>query len=99
MKRVHVCAQPGCPNLTPCPVEGHTRPRNAPWSTDRDRKAQRHFRRMVLARDGYACTRCVEPRELEPHELVAHHIRDGYDMADGITLCRDCHREVDPNAR
>ena len=97
MRRVHVCSYispsgVSCHNLTPCPV--HSRPRNAPWSKDRDRKAQHEFRKAVLARDGYRCTRCASTGP-----LVAHHVRPGYDVSAGVTLCESCHRSVDSKAR
>lgn len=91
------CSQPGCPQLVnaanPCPAHG--RPLNAPWSQDRDRGAQHHFRNAVLNRDGHRCTRCH--RNDVP--LVAHHVRPGYDPSAGVTLCDDCHQALDANAR
>jgi 5-methylcytosine-specific restriction endonuclease McrA len=73
----------------------HGRPVNASWSTDRDRGAQHAFRQAVLARDGHACTRCHR----DDVALVAHHVRPGYDVSAGITLCDDCHADVDTHAR
>lgn len=97
MRPVRVCAHitregVSCPNLAPCPT--HSRPKNAPWSNGRNRQDQERFRRAVLARDGWRCTRCASRTQ-----LVAHHVRPGYDVSDGITLCEDCHREVDHHAR
>lgn len=97
VKRVKVCAWIGphgetCPELAPC--EKHARPRNAPWSTDRDRGQQRAFRAAVLARDGQRCVRCQATTD-----LVAHHVLPGYNPSAGVTLCRACHRAVDANAR
>lgn len=92
MRRVSVCSEPGCPVLMPCPVHG--RDPNAPWSGDRDYAAQARFRKAVLTRDGHQCTRCPATTQ-----LVAHHVRPGYEPSAGITLCRQCHKDVDANAR
>jgi hypothetical protein len=92
----HVDANGSCPELVnaknPCPKHG--RPLNAHWSSDRDRRAQQWFRDAVLQRDGYRCTRCPSTGP-----LVAHHVRPGYDVSAGITLCESCHQEVDAHAR
>jgi hypothetical protein len=78
-----------------CPRHAKDRnARNAPRSPNRDRTLQARFRRLVLARDGHACTRCGSR-----HKLDAHHIRPGYDIDAGITLCNACHTEVDSHAR
>jgi 5-methylcytosine-specific restriction endonuclease McrA len=63
------------------------------WSK-RDRTAQHHFRQAVLHRDGYACTQCGNTAGLQ-----AHHVRPGYALEDGLTLCRGCHRDADGHAR
>lgn len=89
-----------CPNLQPCPT--HARPNNAPWSTNRDRQAQHHFRQAVLRRDGYQCTRCGH-HDPTGRTLEAHHVRPGYDPSAGITVCtidaNGCHRTIDTHAR
>jgi 5-methylcytosine-specific restriction endonuclease McrA len=100
-KRTRVCSHidrsgRGCPNLQPCPV--HARPANARWSRDRDPAAQARFRRAVLKRDQFTCTRCGH-HDRTGRTLVAHHVRPGYATADGRTLCDSCHRAVDSNAR
>lgn len=92
MRSLKVCSRPGCHELAPCPR--HARPANAPWSRDRDRNAQRAFRQAILARDSYACTRCGSS-----DQLVAHHVRPGYDPDAGIALCARCHRAIDGHAR
>lgn len=98
MKRIHVCSfvsasGVSCHNLTPCPV--HSRPKNAPWSKDRNRGAQQRFRDAVLARDGHRCSRCGR----SDIPLVAHHVKPGYAVDVGVTLCQDCHKLVDDKAR
>jgi hypothetical protein len=87
-----VCAVVGCPELQPCPT--HSRPANARWSKDRDGAAQNRFRAAVLARDGHRCTRCGST-----WKLAAHHVRPGYDVECGVTLCGRCHGQVDKYAR
>jgi hypothetical protein len=101
MRRARVCSHidrkgSSCPNLQPCPI--HTRPANARWSPDRDPRRQGRFRQRVLERDGYRCTRCGHHAPTG-RGLVAHHIRPGYETSAGQTLCDDCHRAVDSNAR
>lgn len=81
-----------CPNLAPC--EQHSRPKNAPWSKDRDPSTQARFRQATLARDGYTCTRCGHV-DKTGRTLDAHHVTPDR----GVTLCNACHVEVDPNAR
>ena len=95
MTKTRVCPVAGCPQLTPCAT--HSRERSH-WSPDRDRGAQRAFRASVLARDSHTCQRCRTP-DPTGKTLQAHHLKPGYNPAHGITLCRDCHREVDRNAR
>ena len=101
MKRVHVCSYispsgVSCHNLTPCPV--HSRPRNASWSKDRDRKAQHEFRKATLQRDGYRCRRCGH-HDPSGKTLDAHHVTP----TEGMTLCNSkangCHAAHDKHAR
>jgi 5-methylcytosine-specific restriction endonuclease McrA len=82
-----------CPNLQPC--EAHpARDRNAPWSEGRSSTDQGRFRRAVLALDGFTCRRCGH-HDPSGRSLQAHHVSPER----GVTLCRDCHRAVDGNAR
>lgn len=98
--RHKVCANPHCAELAPCPK--HSRPKNAPWSKDRDRQQQHRFRLSVLNRDNWTCTRCGH-HDTTGKSLVAHHVRDGYEQNAGVTRCNrlanDCHGKVDANAR
>jgi 5-methylcytosine-specific restriction endonuclease McrA len=82
-----------CPHLQPCELHPG-RPKNAPWSPDRDTTQQGEFRRAVLERDKHRCTRCGST-----WKLVAHHVKPGYDVSCGVTLCGRCHGIVDRNAR
>jgi 5-methylcytosine-specific restriction endonuclease McrA len=98
------CATPGCPELVnaqnPCPQHG--RPLNAHWSSDRDRGAQQRFRDAVLARDDWTCQKCGHV-DHSGRTLEAHHLRPGYDIEAGVTVCsssvRGCHKALDPSAR
>lgn len=91
-RRQHVCSEPGCPNLIPCPT--HSRPEGESWGERRDSKAQDWFRRAVFARSSGWCERCkVKPA------TAAHHIRPGYAPECGIAVCDECHSAIDTKAR
>lgn len=69
----------------------------------RDRSERRtveyqQWRNAVFARDGYACQHCGDARggNLQAHHLkpFASHPHLRYDVANGVTLCRDCHEKV-----
>jgi 5-methylcytosine-specific restriction endonuclease McrA len=104
----HVCSHAGpdgsCPELVnrdnPCPTHG--RPVNASWSTDRDRSAQQGSADAVLARDHFTCQKCGHV-DTSGQTLEAHHLRPGYDIEAGLTVCsssvRGCHKALDPSAR
>lgn len=56
------------------------------------------WRTAVYARDGYKCLTCGDARG---GNLVAHHVKPfathpglRFDVANGQTLCKPCHREV-----
>ena len=93
---MHVCSRPGCAKLvtklTPCP--DHGRPKNASWSRDRDFKAHNRFRAAVMFRSGGVCERCHGAQA-----KVAHHVRPGYELEDGIAVCDPCHQAIDDKAR
>ena len=89
-ERTHVCSEPGCPQLVPCPKHGR-QPGEA-WST-RDYRAQARFRKAVWARSFGHCERCGQPAK------VAHHVKPGYDAECGLALCDECHMAIDNKAR
>jgi hypothetical protein len=70
------------------------KPRTAAGWPARDTAAHNRFARAVKKRDGYACRRCGATEDLK-----AHHVRPGYDVGAGITVCGACHRAIDPHAR
>jgi 5-methylcytosine-specific restriction endonuclease McrA len=79
-------ACPKCGRIEPCaahPRRGGTRPPS-------------HFRfaRAVKARDGHQCQHCGSTRQLEAHHLTPISAGGSDDPANGITLCKGCHRAV-----
>lgn len=96
MARVHVCAEPGCPELASpgrsrCP--GHDTPRKA-WahrgSTDNQaRAAHARWRRQAIKQQR-SCQVCGSTTKLD-----VHHLQDGRPMV----LCNEHHRMLDPHAR
>ncbi len=62
----------------------------------------KNWRREVFARDNYTCQRCNR----KGLRIQAHHIKSWsdnpdirYDVANGITLCIDCHRDIHRSQR
>ena len=77
---------------------------DSPWKWQRDRSAQKRFRRAVLKRDGYACTHCGASEDLRACHVIALHLLDAgdsrrYDPNNGTTLCGTCDRATDRYAR
>ncbi len=74
-----------------------------PNLTDEERTVKRHtlkdkvFRLSVFERDKFTCQKCGDNRggNLEAHHILNHwkykNLR--YDVNNGITLCKDCHKE------
>jgi hypothetical protein len=89
-----VCAVVGCPNLKPCP-DHPGRPRNAPWSRDRDNAGHLRHRRSLIAERGAFCERCGWATTPDGRGLHMHHVSSEVVQL----LCRDCHRDIDRNAR
>jgi hypothetical protein len=88
---IHVCSEPGCPQLAPC--QTHGRSEHEGW-TSRDRKSQDFFRRSVFARSSGWCERCTKRPA-----TVAHHVKPGYEPGCGLALCDECHMAIDNKAR
>ena len=87
----------GCTNLVnakePCPK--HSRPKNAPWSKDRDHAAHLALRRQLIKHHGPICQRCGWNAPKTGQGLEMHHW-----SAERVSLlCSDCHKEVDNHAR
>lgn len=63
------------------------------YVVDRDSPEVRAWRKVVLARDGYACVECGETTNLEAHHVVrwADSPELRVDPDNGMTLCSDCH--------
>jgi hypothetical protein len=92
------------PMLATCSVCGRvSESSRCPDHPRRSSAAQQRFRVAVLLRDGHRCRRCGSNAD-----VVAAHwpipLRSfgadpaAYDPRHGITLCRDCHRRMDPHA-
>jgi predicted restriction endonuclease len=103
------CLEPGCGELlrlsgpSRCPT--HRRDQRKSWSWDRNHAAHKRFARAVKKRDGYRCTfvedgvRCSATTDLVAHHLVPLAAQGGDDPANGVTVCRAHHRQVDRHAR
>jgi 5-methylcytosine-specific restriction endonuclease McrA len=52
------------------------------------------LRRKVLDRDGWRCQNCGRTRELQVHHLRFRSALGDDDLANLITLCFSCHKEI-----
>ena len=62
----------------------------------------RNWRRMVLYRDNYACQICEKVGGLlEVHHIIpfAHNKKLRFNLDNGITMCRDCHKKTSSYAK
>jgi predicted restriction endonuclease len=82
------------------------RPGQTHRSPGRDSWKQDQFRRAVLARDGHACRwldgagrRCGVTTDLRACHIVPFAETGGYDVDNGITLCRTHDMATDRYAR
>jgi hypothetical protein len=59
----------------------------------RNMPAYREWRTAVYERDGYTCQECGAKSRLVAHHLRrwADHPEGRFDLANGVTLCRECH--------
>lgn len=70
------------------------------WSPDRNLAAHVRMRRAVRRRAGGRCEQVENGQRCTSSVgLQMHHLRPGYEPEDGVLLCRDHHRAVDPYAR
>lgn len=64
---------------------------------DMGRKEYIKWRNAVFYRDNYKCQKCNSVKKLEAHHLKSYskfpELR--YDVSNGITLCKECHQQVD----
>lgn len=55
------------------------------------------WRAAVFKRDDYTCTHCgTRHTNIEAHHIksFSEHIEDRFDVGNGITLCKKCHKEL-----
>lgn len=59
----------------------------------------RLWRNSVLYRDGYQCRNCGSEDDLEAHHKLswADHPEQRFNVANGITLCAECHKSEHRN--
>jgi len=55
------------------------------------------WRKLVYRRDSYRCVKCSSAKRIEAHHIIpiSSDIKLIYDLANGITLCRACHKQTD----
>lgn len=67
----------------------------------RNNTQYRRWKQAVLERDNYTCTRCGSKENLHVHHIKSFsefpELR--YDVNNGATLCKECHRMEHKNAR
>jgi 5-methylcytosine-specific restriction protein A len=99
--RLYTCATCGTPSPSPYGCSQHHRPPSPQGhrSPDRDRSAQRRFRKAVLERDGGVCRGCGSDEDLRACHIVPLAEGGSYEPSNGITRCRSCDRATDPYAR
>ena len=97
-RKTQVCAQPGCPNLRPCEVEGHER---KAWEGSNRKGSSRRGRKVrarILERDPI-CTICGKnPSSVCDHVWqVAHGAPENYaDVPEELLrgICVPCDRRL-----
>lgn len=62
----------------------------------RNNYTYRKWREAVLKRDGYRCQKCEGVTNLEVHHIkpFADFPESRFDISNGVTLCRKCHRRL-----
>lgn len=62
---------------------------------DRNSYQYRKWKKDVLFRDGYKCTRCGNDKNLEVHHVYPIRLfpEKAFDLDNGVTLCKKCHYE------
>jgi 5-methylcytosine-specific restriction endonuclease McrA len=71
-------------------------------STPRDVYAWNRWKRAVFKRDHYRCIMCGRKRgqkpkcKFDPHHIIRKALRPDimYEVDNGVTLCRRCHRQT-----
>lgn len=67
----------------------------------RNNYTYRKWRESVLIRDNYKCTNCGAKENLQVHHIkpFALYPELRFQIDNGITLCRSCHKEIHANER
>jgi 5-methylcytosine-specific restriction endonuclease McrA len=71
----------------------------SPSSRSWHERGAARVREQVLARDGYACTRCGAGERLQVHHIVPARADGATTMENCVTLCFDCHIAVEAEKR
>ncbi len=61
----------------------------------------KYFRNSVLKRDNYKCIKCGSELELNVHHIkaFAKYPKLRFEVSNGVTLCKSCHRKVHRNEK
>ncbi len=64
----------------------------------RESEIGQQWRRAVFARDRYRCGHCGAGDDIQAHHILpwATHPESRFDLANGVTLCLDCHEKEHP---
>ena len=92
-----------------CTAGGYVRytpPKDTPVRRFRRTGRWQRKRNSIVKRDGYLCRLCLDNMKLTSDNLQVHHIipvavDDSLKLVDDnlITLCPDCHRQVEGNKK
>ena len=77
--------------------------RNQSYWNYEERRSNKYkkWKEQVLKRDNYKCQKCGTKQNLVVHHIKAFAIDKAlrFDIDNGITLCKDCQKEVHQNER
>lgn len=80
------------------PIEEWTEFKSEYWTRVAKTKEWKDWRQSVFERDSYTCKMCGDDKggNLEPHHIYmkSKYPERVFDVSNGITLCRKCHRSI-----